>query len=164
VQEDQLVRPAILHERPHHLVDGVLDVLLAEQAILAVRPRRVEHVEVADLAPRVLHLRAAVVVERVDDVLRRRPQLARGLGDHEVEVLGERHHPAVAREVIAHAVTEAAEQILHDRGWYRFRHRVDGITGTRVVHFAATWIAIVSFFGRHESLSQTANLNVPLIV
>ena len=52
-------------------VDLVLDRLLAEQAILAAGPRRVEQVEAADLAPRVLHLRGAVVVEAVDDVLRR---------------------------------------------------------------------------------------------
>ena len=59
-------------KRAQHLVDLVLDVLLAEQAVLAVGPRRVEQLEARDVAPRIADLLRAVVVEAVDDVLRRR--------------------------------------------------------------------------------------------
>src|SRR5688500_14348567 len=65
VQQDQLVRPAVLHERAQDPIRRVLDHLLAEQSILAVCPWRVEQLEASDLAPRIADLLRAVVVEAV---------------------------------------------------------------------------------------------------
>ena len=71
VQQDELVRPAVLHERAEDPIRRVLDLLLTEQAILAARPRGIEQLEASDLTPRVLHLLGPVMVEAVDDVLGR---------------------------------------------------------------------------------------------
>ncbi len=116
VQQDHLARAPVAHEALQHLVGLVLDHLLAEQAILAVRPRCIEQLEPRDVAPRIFHLLGSVVIEAVDDVLRRRAQLAQRLGEHEREILRERHHAPVAREILAHGVVKTDERGLHRLG------------------------------------------------
>ena len=49
-------------------------------------------------------------------------ELAQRLGDDEVQVLGERHHPAVAREVVAHGGAELDEQVFHRDRFGRVSH------------------------------------------
>jgi hypothetical protein len=121
VQEDQATRSAVAHEAGQRAMDLALGRLLADQPALAPGPRRVEQVPARGLAPRIADRRRAVVREAVEQVLRRRPELLARLGEHQLEVLGERHHPPGVGELAADGLAEAGQPRLDRRG----RHRLD---------------------------------------
>src|SRR5690606_33132453 len=151
VQEEELVRHPLVHEVGPRPGDAGLHLLLADQPVAAVGPGDVEQAEAADLTPRVADLLGAVVVEAVADVLRRGAELLARPGGGQLQVLGERHHPAVLGEVVADPLAESL-QVLADGHGRTLVHR----------HSTFTFHASSSFFGSQETSVQTANLTLPL--
>ena len=129
VQQHQPVGAAVADEAGQRPVELVLRRLLPVQPALAAHPGAVEQLEPADLAPRVPHHLRAVVLEAVDQVLRRAAHLPRRIGQRELHVLRERQHPAGAGEVVAHGRAERGQGVLHRRS-RGIAHRADSVPRT----------------------------------
>ncbi len=121
VQQDQAVGAPLPGEVRDQAVDGALDLLLADQVVLALVPGAVEQLPAGDRAARRSHRFRSEVIQGIPHVLGGRAGLSDDVGAEQREVLGERHHPTLAGERLAELRRRLTEPHL-------------GIEGTRIGH------------------------------
>jgi len=118
VREDEAVGPPLPDEVGQGAVELGLDVLLPDEGlalrVLARFPGQVEQVPAPHLAPRLLDLARAVVIEQIPHVRRSIAAVALGIRREKIQVFAERQQQASFAELLLESGGDALEALARE--------------------------------------------------